>query len=496
MSGTLHSSEVATNRLMDWLAKRGLCLICKADQLIPAALSSDEESLRRARLQNRVGFIGAIFCLIYSAVYLFAGHHYGVSILLVGAIISAALPHVLAATESLRFVGNLYSSMYLVVFVALTLVGGGMDGHSLAWLAGAPLCAIVIADRYDAIGWSILSILAVFAFGTCHYLGIHFPILYPERWHTLINAMGYAGLAPFMFLLGQVFESVRRRAFARLQATMGNLSEANEKLSQLNREKSEFLHIAAHDLKNPLSVISGYADLMRQFDELDRAEIEQYSGEILYSANRMLDIITNLLNVQAIEEGKMNLNIERCSFPLIIRQIVQDYSQACSRKQIELATAIESEDLLAAADFEASYRIIDNFVSNAVKYSPHGSRVLVSCRGEGDRVRIEVTDNGPGLSAADQEMLFNKFTRLTPQPTGGESSSGLGLWITSRIATAMDGTVYCLSELGKGSTFGLSLPLANALTPERGRDLFRDIRQVRPLEIPGAVLPDGLALPA
>lgn len=308
--------------------------------------------------------------------------------------------------------------------------------------------------------------------------------------------MGYAGLAPFMFLLGQVFESVRRRAFARLQATMGNLSEANEKLSQLNREKSEFLHIAAHDLKNPLSVISGYADLMRQFDELDRAEIEQYSGEILYSANRMLDIITNLLNVQAIEEGKMNLNIERCSFPLIIRQIVQDYSQACSRKQIELATAIESEDLLAAADFEASYRIIDNFVSNAVKYSPRGSRVLVSCRGEGDRVRIEVIDNGPGLSAADQEMLFNKFTRLTPQPTGGESSSGLGLWITSRIATAMDGAVYCLSELGKGSTFGLSLPLATALTPERGHDLFRDIRQVRPLEIPGAALPDGLALPA
>jgi signal transduction histidine kinase len=294
-----------------------------------------------------------------------------------------------------------------------------------------------------------------------------------------------------MFLLGQVFESVRRRAFARLQATMANLSDANRKLSNLNREKSEFLHIAAHDLKNPLSVISGYADLMRQFDELDRAEIEQYSGEILYSANRMLDIITNLLNVQAIEEGKMHFSIERCSFPLIIRQIMQDYSQACSRKQIELTTEIGAEDLFAAADFKATYRIIDNFVSNAIKYSPHGSRVKVTCREVGDRIIVEVSDNGPGLSLADQELLFGKFTRLTPQPTGGESSSGLGLWITHRIAAAMGGAVYCRSELGKGSTFGLSLPVADAATPERGRDLFRDFRQMRPV-----VVPDEVALPA
>jgi signal transduction histidine kinase len=478
--------------LSEWLATRGLYLVFKADRLIPETLSKDEESLRRARLQNRVGFIGAIFCLIYSAIYLFAGHHYGVTILVVGAIISAALPLVLSTSGSLRFVGNLYSLMYLVVFISLSLVGGGMDGHSLAWLAGAPLCAIIIADRNDAIGWSILSILAVCGFGLCHYLGVHIPTLYPERWQSLIDAMGYAGLAPFMFILGQVFESVRRRAFARLQSAMGNLSEANDKLSHLNREKSEFLNIAAHDLKNPLSVISGYADLMRQFNELDREEIEQYSGEILHSANRMLDIITNLLNVQAIEEGRMNLKAERCPFGLIIHQITQDYSQACQRKRIELIEDITSADIIAAADYKASYRIVENFVSNAIKYSPHGSRVIVTCRQENDRVILEVSDNGPGLSIADQKLLFNKFTRLTPQPTGGESSSGLGLWITARIAAAMDGKVYCRSAVGEGSTFGLSLPLAGPDTPERDDDFFRIFGPSAPV----ATASDGLALPA
>jgi len=487
-----HRTELFHHRLTKWLSERGLCLICKADRLIPAAFSSDEESLRRARLQNRVGFIGAIFCLIYSAVYLFVEHYYGVAILTVGAIISAALPLVLSFSGSLRFVGNLYSSMYFVIFVALTLVEGGIDGHSLAWLAGAPLCSILIADRIDAIGWSLLSILTVFGFGACHYLGIQFPVLYPENWNTLVRAMGYAGLAPFMFLLGQVFESVRRTAFERVRSTMANLSRANEKLSQLNQEKSEFLHIAAHDLKNPLSLISGYADLIRQFDELEREEIEQYAGEILHSANRMLDIITNLLNVQAIEEGKMNLSVERCSLPLIIRQIVQEYSHASHRKQIDLTSEIGSEDVVAAADFKSSYRIIENFVSNAIKYSPHRSRVLVSCRAEGERVLVEVTDHGPGLSSADQEKLFCKFTRLTPQPTGGESSSGLGLWITNRIATAMGGEVSCRSELGKGSTFGLSLPLATPATPSRGHDLFRDFRPAPSVGLPNA----DLALPS
>jgi signal transduction histidine kinase len=415
-----------------------------------------------------------------------------VAILTVGAIISAALPIVLSISGSIRFVGNLYSSMYYAVFVALTLVEGGMDGHSLAWLAGAPLCSILIADRKDAIGWSILSILTVFGFGACQYFGIHFPALYPAQWHTLISAMGYAGLGPFMFLLGQVFESVRRTAFSRLHSTMENLSQANDQLNQLNREKSEFLHIAAHDLKNPLSVISGYADLMRQIDKLEPGEVDQYVGEILRSANRMLDIITNLLNVQAIEEGKMNLSIERCSLPLIVRQIVQDHFQAARRKEIEITSDVGSEEVTAAADFNATYRIIENFVSNAIKYSTPGSRVLVRCRDDGGHVLVEVADDGPGLSAADQKRLFGKFNRLTPQPTGGESSSGLGLWITNRIAAAMDGEVYCHSELGKGATFGLILPPASPATPERGRDIFSDFRSTSPGRVPS----EGLALPA
>jgi signal transduction histidine kinase len=105
-------------------------------------------------------------------------------------------------------------------------------------------------------------------------------------------------------------------------------------------------------------------------------------------------------------------------------------------------------------------QVLDNLVSNAVKYSPAGTTIVISASQADGKVTVAVKDQGPGLSEEDQKKLFQKFTRLTARPTGGESSNGLGLSIVKRLAEAMNGNVGCHSVLGQGATFFVQLPVA------------------------------------
>jgi len=114
------------------------------------------------------------------------------------------------------------------------------------------------------------------------------------------------------------------------------------------------------------------------------------------------------------------------------------------------------------ADSKAAYRILDNLLSNAIKYSPPGGDVFVRMRNSPDGVVWEVQDQGAGLTAADQAKLFQKFTKLSARPTGGESSTGLGLSIVKMLAAQMNGTVECNSTQGEGATFSVRLPTAEA----------------------------------
>jgi signal transduction histidine kinase len=278
---------------------------------------------------------------------------------------------------------------------------------------------------------------------------------YDARWHTPITAAGYLGLIGFMFILGMIFELSRERAFNQLQETLRRLEVSNEKLTHLNREKNEFLGIAAHDLKNPLSTIVGYADLLaRQPDPAPRL-----AGQISASATRMQTLIKNLLDANAIEEGRFISKLERCDLSELARQSVEHNQISATRK--EIALKLEAPPgLFAIADRNATVQVLDNLVSNAVKYSPPGTTIVISASQADGKVIVAVKDQGPGLSEEDQKKLFQKFTRLTARPTGGESSNGLGLSIVKRLAEAMNGTVGCHSALGQGATFFVKLPAA------------------------------------
>jgi len=240
----------------------------------------------------------------------------------------------------------------------------------------------------------------------------------------------------------------------KVQRRTRDIAEKNLQLERLNQDKNEFLGIAAHDLKNPLSAIKGLSEEISDYgSDMNRKEIIDYAKKIQRASHKMFQLITTLLDVNAIESGKMNIVPKMGDLLPVVKSIVEDYQNRAQAKQIELHFETDQKSYLSWIDDDVAHQILENLISNAVKYSPFGRQAWIRLREEKDLVYCEVEDQGPGLSLEDQQKLFGKFTRLSPRPTGDEHSTGLGLFIVKKLAETMNATIGCRSEQGKGSTF-------------------------------------------
>jgi len=252
----------------------------------------------------------------------------------------------------------------------------------------------------------------------------------------------------------------RNQAFAQLAKQHRDIAEKNAELQQLNQEKNEFLGIAAHDLKNPLSAIKGLAEMIEEdCSEMEHEEIQESAEKIRVAAARMFNLITTLLDVNAIESGKMNVTLAPTDLLPVVNAVVEDYQGAAHSKHITLHFHAPEQSVIALVDGNTVRQILDNLVSNAVKYSPSHKSVLVSLYVKNHQARCAISDQGPGLNAEDKKKLFGKFNRLSAKPTAGEHSTGLGLFIVKKLAESMHGNVWCDSEPGQGATFTIALPL-------------------------------------
>lgn len=426
------------------------------DYTIPDELLADPEGMRRGRLITRFGVLGSLFGFTYAAFYLLIGHKWGAAIILSCSLGVAFMPFVMRWKKSAELAGNFLALTLTLGFSGLCCVEGGLHGHAIAWLVSVPLCALLLAGRKSAQWWAVIAFFAASIIAGLDLAGIKLPVLYKPEWSSVVSSAGYLGLILFMFILGLIFEVGRMHAFSKMQEALGKLAASNERLVHLNNEKNEFLGIAAHDLKNPLTVIVGNAELMRLTKDPSRAE--KFTNAIISAATRMRDLVANLLDANAIEQGKFISNLEPCDMRVLVEESVEHNQTAATKKNIAIKLGA-SEGLWAKADRAATMQILDNLVSNAVKYSPPNTTVHVHTLPEAEYILVSVRDEGPGISEADQKKLFQKFTRLSARPTGGESSTGLGLSIVKRLAEAMAGTVQCHSAVGFGATFTLRLPV-------------------------------------
>jgi two-component system sensor histidine kinase/response regulator len=255
-------------------------------------------------------------------------------------------------------------------------------------------------------------------------------------------------------------------SYQEIKAQREILEHQNHELIALNQEKNEFLGIAAHDLKNPLNNIADIAKILEtESDVMPLSEIQDFAKLIRESSNKMFELVRNLLDVNAIEQGGIKASPKEFDIVPLVNNVVESYTQRAMTKGINIHFTYEADEIYAFADEHLAEQVIENLLSNAVKYSPSSKNIFVNIQagmkdeGGGMNVHVSVRDEGPGISAVDMKKLFGKFARLTAQPTGGEHSTGLGLSIVKKLVEAMNGKVWCESELGSGATFVLVLPM-------------------------------------
>ena len=237
--------------------------------------------------------------------------------------------------------------------------------------------------------------------------------------------------------------------------------QQNKDLIKLNNEKNALLAIAAHDLKNPMQAILGSAELIEK-KLFNNTEIDiELVENIKFSSKKAINIITDLLDVQAMEEGKLKLKMELVDARDIVIESIDEFLQIANKKHIKLNYDEDDRSCNIFTDKNKLSRVIDNLISNAIKFSPQGKEVKISCKNVNigtneDIIRIEVRDEGPGFTKDDLEKVYSKFSKLSARPTAEESSTGLGLSIVKKMTELLGGIVELETKVGEGSTFKLS----------------------------------------
>lgn len=238
------------------------------------------------------------------------------------------------------------------------------------------------------------------------------------------------------------------------------LLRSNEQLRQTVEEKSKLLGVAAHDLKNPLFGIRALSEIVLENEELG-PRVARKMNLIRESADEAMTLIDDLL-ASAASSAQTDADTELIDLGTLAQWVVHSFEPHAQRKDQVLHCTVADEACVVEGSKRKLREAIGNLVSNALKYSPPGEEVGVTVVQTDGMVEVTVMDDGPGLSEADQQRMFAPFQRLTPNPTGEESSSGLGLYIVKQVVDFHDGEIEVDSALGEGSTFRVFFPVVEA----------------------------------
>ena len=265
-------------------------------------------------------------------------------------------------------------------------------------------------------------------------------------------------VALFLAIIFEMMASRTRIVESEVQMRTEELTQANQKLVELNELKNKFLGIASHDLRNPLASIRGYSKfLLDKGTQIKEDTRQEFLTTIKNVSGNMLELISNLLDISVIESGQLQLNPEKSSIKKLAEEKIHLQQILADKKNIVLHADLEE---VPEFYFDANRmgQVVDNLLSNAVKYSPPDKEIFIKLVSNEETMTLSVKDEGPGISLDEQGQLFQHFKKLSARPTGGESSSGLGLAIAQRIVEEHQGDIGVDSQLGHGATFHFSLP--------------------------------------
>jgi signal transduction histidine kinase len=337
-------------------------------------------------------------------------------------------------------------------------------------------------------------------------VGVQSAILYASAWRQL---MGYAfiglivvfgAVTAALLIARSIARPVRLLNFAAEQFGSGNFSarapaegrdemsslgrnfnamaerlqKREERYAELDRLKSEFVSTVSHELRTPLTTIKALTRLLMR-EGLDETKRREYIETISVECDRQIDFVLNLLDLSRIEGGVLRVTHERVDVQEVIASVVKSETRSAEKRRHDLRLDPNLEVPPVCADPKELRRVLSNIVENAIKYTPDGGRIVLSALQQDGQVAISVADNGRGIPPEDMPILFDKFHRGRPAPhseamrgatTDTEfledadvSGVGLGLYLARNVMEQMGGRITVESEVGRGSTFKLHLPV-------------------------------------
>ncbi len=264
-----------------------------------------------------------------------------------------------------------------------------------------------------------------------------------------------------------------RKVNADLDRKLDELAQANMALYESNRLKSDFLATMSHELRTPLNSILGFSDVLLSRNNLTEKQL-RWVRNIKSSGETLLNLINDILDLARIEAGKMQVRLEEFSIHDVCEGLLNMFRAMAEKKNIDLRGQIDPGVPVLRQDVTKLQQILQNLLSNAIKFTPEGGRVLLKAEAEGGFLVLTVSDTGVGIATEEQELIFEKFRQSGNPLTREHTGTGLGLSIVRELSKLLGGDVTLQSELGRGSTFTVRLPLHLSEEPRLEFDLSNE----------------------
>lgn len=436
------------------------------NKLMPDCIKNDTIAYSYAKNLFGITLIACIAAPTYALFYYYMHLYLAAFVIFcLGCIIlSAALLFPLHGSLFLTREWILVSLFLVISWLSYHL--GGLSSATTFWLIMPPLIAIFSGGIMDGLVWSLICVITILIFSGLEYYGVSLPtFLLPNP--TLLQTTSLIGLILVILGLVYFFETERREATQEVLSINKKLCLAKEeaensaeKAKTANHLKTEFLANMSHELRTPLNGIIGFTELIYSGKAGSVSQEQQeYLKDVLSSAQHLLQLINDILDLSKIEAGKMTFHPEPVNLHQISAQVKEALSTLIKEKHIEFISDIDPSLRHIVIDQRKLKQVIYNYLSNAIKFTGEGGRIKLQIHSFGiDYFKLEVTDTGIGIRDSDLKKLFVEFQQIDSGFSKKYQGTGLGLALTQHIVEAQGGAVGVESILGKGSTFFAILP--------------------------------------
>ena len=437
-----------------------MCVVAMTIESRPAAIETGRPA-SGIPLRRVVLFAASAVAFAFALVLL-PGPQRDIAEIGIAAGLALAVVGLSALSQSAPAVARIGAPLAYVAMVALLIDGGGGTGSGFGGLFLLPLLWLAIVGSRSEL---LLGLVAVFTARALPVKVIGAPEYPSSEWRSAIVLGAVAAIA--CVTIQQLVREARVRAVelldraAELEEAARQLAEQNTQLRELDHAKDEFVALVSHELRTPLTSIMGYLEMVLEEDAEPLSDGQrQFLTTVGRNVERLATLVNELLFLVQADAGRLQLTLAEADINELLAEATEAAQPAANAKQIELT--LEAGRLApAVCDRGRIAQLVDNLVSNAVKFTPQGGRVEVKAAQDGTAIALTVSDTGIGIPADELPRLFGRFFRASSATSNAIPGTGLGLAISQAIAEAHNSTITVQSTLAQGTTFRFLLAAGN-----------------------------------